>query len=96
MEIDNAAAVIVGLFAILAFILAHARLLMRDLARTVEAWRELQDALRGSARRQRAGQDNLPKYDCKDSELGYDIDRQNSFEEPWIDAAPPGNRAENL
>jgi hypothetical protein len=96
VEIDNAAAVIVGLFAILALILAHARFLMRDLARTAEAWRELQDALRGSARRERAGQDNLPKCDCKDSELGNGIDRQNSFEEPWIDAAPPGNQAENL
>lgn len=96
MEIDNAAAIIIGLFAILAIVLAHARLLMRDIARTVEAWRELRDALRGSAEDERAGQRHLPKYDYEDSELGYDIDRRNSFEEPGIDAAPPRDQAENL
>jgi hypothetical protein len=94
--IENAAAIIVGLFAILALILAHARLLMRDIARTVEAWRELQGALHGSATGERAGQGNLPKFGCKDSGPGHHIDRRSSFEEPWVDAAPPSGQAENL
>jgi hypothetical protein len=54
VEINSVAAVIVGLFALLALILAHVRSLMRELARTVNAWHELQDALRhGNKRRDR-------------------------------------------
>lgn len=59
MDINTVAVGIVGLFALLALILAHARSLLRDLARTVTAWHEFQDSLRdGNKKRER-------RQDCR-------------------------------
>jgi hypothetical protein len=70
MDINTLATGIVGLSALLALIFAHARSLLRDLARTVTAWHELHDSLRDGNNRREDRQDRSqsPKGDFE--ELG--------------------------
>lgn len=46
MGVQNIAVIIGGAFALIALVLAHTRVLLRDLARTVETWHDFHDALR--------------------------------------------------
>jgi uncharacterized NAD(P)/FAD-binding protein YdhS len=46
VDVQSLATIIVGAFALLALVLAHTRALLRDIARTIQTWHEVCDALR--------------------------------------------------